>query len=212
MDRLNIAPDPAAPADVSKTAPPSSRSADPADEFFRILRSEWKVVVMVAIIATIASAVMVLLQPKRYRAASIAAVAPIAGTLTPNEAFRGVEVLSTRTLVGTIAALAPPTVRNGSATYRINGAVLPNTNLVRIEAEGADPRGAAEAANQVVADIAGQTRTLFKYYSLNPVTAAHAPSHPSAPRTGRMIASGVVLGIVLGLAAAYVTDRRRRTA
>lgn len=178
----------------------------------RIVARDWKRVALTTIAVTLIAWSIGSLQPPRYRASALAAVAPLGQSLEPNELLRGVEVLERRTVVATIAALAATSVTRTQAAadsdYAIRAVVLPNTNLFRIDVEGADAAQTAMIANRVPNVLSAQTRAMYKYYGVTMVSPAAPPEAPYLPRPSRAIAAGLPLGILLGVLATYIARRR----
>ena len=168
---------------------------------------------LIAAAVTLLAWLVAAVQPKRYRATAIAAVAPVAERLSPSDLLRGVDTLERRVIVASLAALAsaPVTLQQAQAGsgYTINAVVMPNTNLFRIDVEGRDPKRAADIANRTAAVLGAQARAIYKLYSVTLVSAAAPPKDPALPRVGRAVAAGLVLGTLLGCAAAWLLDRRR---
>jgi capsular polysaccharide biosynthesis protein len=168
----------------------------------------WRLIAAAAVITALLAGIVAVLQPKRYRASAIAAVTASGENVTPGDLYRGVEVLEQRTIVATVAALAsiPETERQALAVsgrsrdrYTILAAVLPNTNLVRIDVEGVDAATAARIANRVPAILAAQTRAMYKLYGVATVSAAETPTAKVFPRTSRAIAAGAIIGLLIGI-------------
>src|SRR5205814_2047215 len=88
--------------------------------------------------------------------------------------------------------------------------VLPNTNLLRIDVEGADPVAAARIANRIPAILAAQTRSMYKLYGVTTVSEATTPAAPVSPRIARAAIAGAIIGLVLGAAAAFAKSLRPR--
>jgi uncharacterized protein involved in exopolysaccharide biosynthesis len=172
----------------------------------RIVHTQWRVIALSIVLMTALAAILAVALPLRYRATAIGAVTPLSGSLTPSEAFHGVEALDRRSLVATVAALPSTSLVTGSG-YDISAAVLPNTNLVRIDVDARSAEVAASVANATLAEIASQTRTMFKYYDVAPVKKAVPPATAALPHRARIIAAGWVLGILLGAVLAYVRSR-----
>jgi len=166
---------------------------------------------MTVVAALVLAAILAAALPKRYRATAVGVVAPLANTLTPSEAFHGVEALDRRSVVATVAAL-PSTAWSQHRDYDINTAVLPNTNLVRIDVDANSPEMAASVANTTLNELGAQTTSMFKYYGVTPVTRAVPPSAPASPHRARILGAGLVLGLIVGLflaaAMAYLFDAR----
>lgn len=176
-----------------------------------ILRDARRFVLIVLASGAIAW-LMAAMQPPRYRATALAAVAPLSEELQPNELLRGMEVLERRTVVATIAALASTATTRAQVAagsgYGIVAAVVPNTNLFRVEVEGRNAAQAAAIANRIPAVLSAQTRAMYKYYGVRVVSPAATPADPFVPRPGRAIVAGLIIGLFLGALAAYVAQRR----
>jgi uncharacterized protein involved in exopolysaccharide biosynthesis len=190
-----------------------------ADDLTRAVVRQWRVAALVAAAITLLAWLAAAVQPKRYRATSIGAVTPISENLSPTDILRGVDSLDRRVIVASLAALAaaPVTQRltQAGSDYTIAGAVMPNTNLVRIEVEGTNARRTAEIANRVPSVLGAQARAMYRMYGVTLISEATAPEKPALPRVGRALAAGLVLGVLLGIATAWILDRsdnRRRSA
>jgi capsular polysaccharide biosynthesis protein len=180
-----------------------------------ILRRNWKLLVLPAVVTMLFAWLVAALQPKRYRAGAIAAVTPLRQGLQPSEVLRGVEALDRRTVIATVAALAstPLTLRQayGSNAQKLNvsAAVLPNTNLFRVDVEGTDPAAAAAVANRIPELLSAQTRAMFNVYDVTTVSAAVTPTEPFAPRAGRAAVAGLLIGLFIGAALTYALHALR---
>ena len=175
----------------------------------------WRIVALVAAAMTLLAWLAAGVQPKRYRASSLATINPLTEQLTPSDVIRGIDTLDRRVVVASIAALAsaPQVVNAAGATdgYDVMAVVLPNTSLFRVDVEGADPQTAAAIANRIPTLLGVQARTIYKMYGVMLVSPAAASSQAVAPRIGRAVAAGLVLGVLLGIAVAWLLDRGRRT-
>ena len=174
----------------------------------------WKLLAAAAAAGLIMAWLFSALQPDRYRATLLAAVAPHGDTMTTTDVLRGLEVLEQRTVVATVAALATtpaatqPAVQSDSG-YTIHASVLPNTNLVRIEVEGADASRAAAIANRLPPVLSQHTRAMFKFYSVTPVSSASQPAEPLSSGSVRTILAGLLVGLVIGAAIAIAIEKSR---
>ena len=179
------------------------------------LKRNWKLVILPAIATMLIAWMIAALQPKRYRASSVAAVTPVRQGLEPNELLRSVEALDRRTVVATVSALATtPLTKSkalgGRSGFNISTSVLPNTNLFRVDVEGSDAAAAADVANRVPPLLSAQTRAMFDVYGVTMVSAASPPSQPFAPRVGRAAAAGLAVGLIIGLALVYALHALRK--
>jgi succinoglycan biosynthesis transport protein ExoP len=189
-----------------------------AESFGTTVTRRWKLVLATAAIVTILATILAALQPKHYRASVIAGVTATGDRADAGDLYRGVEVLQQRTIIATVAALAslPETMRQafsgfpGTKAYTIDGVVLPNTNLIRIDVEGTDPVAAARIANRVPSILASQTQAMYKLYGVATVSEATAPTRPVSPRIARVVVVGAILGLLLGMAAAVAKSYMRQ--
>jgi LPS O-antigen subunit length determinant protein (WzzB/FepE family) len=157
--------------------------------------------------ALVIAAVIAMAIPKRYRATAVGVVAPLTNTLTPSEAFHGVEALDRRSVVATVAAL-PSTSWTQHHDYDISAVVLPNTNLVRVDVDASSPEMAASVANTTLNQLATETTSMFKYYGVTPVTRAVPPVAAATPHRARILLAGLLVGLILAVGVAYVLDAR----
>lgn len=205
----------------SETPPPPPPAILPqvssSDDIFRVIFRRWPLVAAAVVATMVLAWFLAAMQPKRYRASAIAVVAPVGEVVDAHELYRGVEVLQQRTIVATIAALASMpfverqalgavrTAQGGG--YKISAAVLPNTNLLRIDVEGGDAKAAAAVANEVPELLGLQTRAMYKLYGVSMVSPAVTPREAVFPRVGRTVVAGFVIGLLLGAGLAFALDK-----
>jgi capsular polysaccharide biosynthesis protein len=191
---------------------PEPARLDTSSRLAGVLSRQWVVILTATAAVMLLAWLFTATQPKQYRATAIAAVTPLTTELTDTDVLRGIEGLDRRVVVATVAALAmtPETLREtGNAGYSVRAAVLPNTNLFRIEVDGRNATEAAEIANQIPTLLAAQTRAMYRLYGVALISAATPPQKAFAPRAGRAAVAGVLLGLVAGIAIAFFVDGRR---
>jgi capsular polysaccharide biosynthesis protein len=183
------------------------------DELTRAVRAHWKLVALIAAAITLVAWLLAALQPKRYRTSSIAAVTPVAETLSTSEMIRGVETLDRRVIIASITALAdaPATVKAAGAKPGDDVAafVMPNTAVFRLEVEGTDPRHIADVANRVPPILGQQSRMMYKIYGVTTISPASVPEKAVLPRVERAVIAGLAFGLLVGVAAAWLISHRR---
>lgn len=184
----------------------------PGGSLSRVARLNWRLIAAITVAVAGLAWIAAAMQPERYRASALAAIAPMGEGLQASEVLRGVEVLERRTVIATIAALAEmPSTRTRAAAaggYDIRAAVLPNTSLFRVDVEGTNATEAAAIANRVPQIVGEQARAMFRYYGVTMVSPAVAPSSAFNPRPGRALLAGLLIGLFLGVLAAYVSAWR----
>jgi hypothetical protein len=203
------------PADARIVPPEGVVRLDrnPAEELMRSAMRHWRIVALIAGAMALLAWLAVGLQPKRYRASSLATIHPLTDQLSPSDVIRGIDTLDRRVVVASVAALAaaPGIVSESGAgnAYEVNAVVLPNTSLFRVEVEGTDPKTAAAIANKVPMLLGIQARTIYKMYGVMLVSPATPSNEAVLPRVGRAVAAGLLFGLLLGVAVAWLIDRRR---
>lgn len=179
--------------------------------FARMIARDSRRFILIVLVAAGLGWIVSYMQAPVYQASALAAISPRAEELEPNELLRGMEVLERRTIVETVAALAAtPTTRAqvSASGYSIQASVVSNTNLFRVTVQGANAARAAAIANLVPQVLSTQTQTIYRYYRVSVVSPATAPSEPFRPRPALAAAAGLLIGIFLGVLAAFVTQRR----
>jgi pimeloyl-ACP methyl ester carboxylesterase len=184
-----------------------------SDAVIRAVARYWELAAVMAIAGTVAAWWYAGRQPERYRASSFAVVAaaPPWAAITPDQAFDGVDNLERRLVVESLAALASTDVIRRRVHAKpgelLAGVLLPDTNLLRIDAEGTDPRRTALLANAAAAALNAESRAMFRMYPVALASPAPIPEKPVS-HVERLVLAGLVLGTMAGAAAAWVVDQR----
>lgn len=192
----------------------------PIDYRNALARGWWMILLCLAAGAGIAG-LLTSRQTPVYRSSGMLVVTPSSETSEAGEIIRSLETLERRTVVATFARVAETReVREAVAAllkldsrrlsgYRVNGSVLPNTNIIRIVAEGRDAELTAEVANAAGEVTAQISRDLYRVYSMRWMARAQTPRSPSFPDPKRNYLVGVVVGLAFGLAGALALERMR---
>ena len=226
--KVETTPAPATTPTATTPPPASASPRTPASGFgitvtgggdaFSSIRRHWQVVLGAAVLGMLLAWIISAMQPRSYRASVLAAVSPLADTLDPSDVLRGVEVLEQRTVIATMAALAMTdgvirqAAQGGAADgVSVNAAVLPNTNLVRVDVDAPDAARATAVASRIPALLGAQARSMYRLYG---VTTVAPPSEADAvtPRSERAIIAGLLIGLIIGALIAYAMDRTRPSA
>ncbi|MFQ5791740.1 MAG: YveK family protein [Acidobacteriota bacterium] len=183
-------------------------------------RQRWVTLLVLAI--TIGSTVFFTIrQTPVYSASTMVAVTPNSRAQGTSEIIRSLDTLDRRTVIATMARI-PPTreAREAAAArlqlspgdlrgYSVRAAVLPNTNIIKIDVEGPEPQRAAELANAIAQITHQESRRMYRIYKMQTLSAAVAGRHPIYPSPQRNYMAGTILGLFLGVGAAFVTDYLR---
>ncbi|MFL6203380.1 MAG: hypothetical protein ACJ76J_29790 [Thermoanaerobaculia bacterium] len=95
----------------------------------------------------------------------------------------------------------------GIRGYQIHASVLPNTNIIKVDVEGPDPRRAADVANAAAAVTRREARSMYRIYTMHPLERAVAVRQPIHPTPARNLLVAGILGLFLGIAAALLAER-----
>ena len=188
------------------------------DRILVLLLRKWLTILMAMLAAVVIGAALGALQPKQYRASSVAAVVTTGSNAHPDELFRGMEVLEQRTIISTVAALVtlPATLEQAweghepAKHYAINATVLPMTNLIRIDVDGGDPSVAAVIANRVPLVLNNQVHLMYGVYGVRTMSQATLPATVIGPRLFRIVIMAAVLGFIIGIGLVIAMDVARR--
>jgi len=191
-------------------------------DYVGTLRRQWILAGAVFGITVLITLIVTALQRRVYESSAQLVVAPAATTTDPADVVRALETLERRTVVATFARMPSSSeARQAVASllrldtktagrFKTHGSVVPNTNIIRIDAEGPDPEVAAAMANAAAELTARQAESLYRVYSLRflvRATPAAAPVHPDRQRNFLV---GVALGVFLAIVAALAAERLRR--
>jgi capsular polysaccharide biosynthesis protein len=192
--------------------------------FLRILARWWWVPALMLGVSVVAGLWWTSRQPHVYRASALLAVIPNSSVQADADVLRSLDVLERRTLLATFAqlpgtremrtAVAKAMDRDPSrlTAYRIGAAVLPNTNIIRINVDGPDPALAARMATAAGELAAVEARSLYRIYTMRPVAAAEASTRPIHPDQRRNSLAAGVVGLFIGTLAVGVIGVRGRGA
>lgn len=185
-----------------------------SDLYVRALRARWWVIVALVIASLAAARVFTARQTPVYRATASSTVIPAAQVKEAGELLRSLETLERRTLVATFAMLAGSRETRQEAVsmlglesgalsgYRVAAAVAPNTNVIRINVEGADAGRASDLANAVAQVTASRSSELYRLYTLRPLDSAIPAESPAYPNGKRNAVVAAIIGLFLGLTGA----------
>ena len=185
-------------------------------------RTNLAAVAVAALVGALLAGVWGAMQPERYEATTVVALAPSDAIVQDADLIDVVGGLDRGTLVETFAGLAASTSVTSTAAaevgideidsgdYDVDAVRAVGSNLVDITVTGPDAELVAELSTVSAQIAAGQFNTLYRVYRVDPVTAATAPTESSRPSLLLLVVGGAA---VAGIAAAIVVvalDSRRR--
>lgn len=189
--------------------------------YWNAIRRGWWIVAGAVAAAVLVAFVAMKMMTPAYRASTLVAVTPSATVTDPADVLKSLETLERRTVIATFARI-PGTPESREAVsmregidaktlraYRVDGSVLPSTNIIRIAVEGPDPGLAAQYANALAGQTAAQARSMYRIYTMKVLESATPGSHPVRPDRGRNYLVAVAAGLLAGLAAAFSVEHLR---
>jgi len=192
--------------------PPGVEGGGVSETFLRLLMRRWWVPAVTLIAGLAAGFWWTSREPRIYRASALLAVVP-SSSIGDAEVLRSLDALERRTVLATFARL--PTTRETRmavaeriqrdplelAKYQLGASVLPNTNIIRIDVDGPDPKVAAHVANAAGEVVSAEARSLYRIYTMRPIAAAEASQRPIHPDPRRNSLATGVLGLFAGAVA-----------
>jgi capsular polysaccharide biosynthesis protein len=169
------------------------------------------------------AAILTARQTPVYRASATMILAPSSLIEATADFLRSLDTLEQRSVIATLAEIpAAPSTLGGAAEqlrrslsslapYRIIGSVMPYTNIIRIDVEGPDPAEAAALANTIAAVTTLEARDLYRIFSLRELARAVPPARAVSPDPWRNYWVGAIIGLFLGVFAAFVLDQFEQT-
>jgi capsular polysaccharide biosynthesis protein len=214
--------EPAASGEMPKPGRPWDSTA-----MARAILHRWWMVAAAAMLGVVIAVILTTMQKPLYRAGTTMVVTPSSQIRDTGDILRSLETLERRSIVATFSRIAATSETRAAAArglgveeqslaaYRIQGSVVPNTNIIRIDVEGPDADMSADVANAAAEVTHSEARSLYRIYAMKTLASATAPSRPVHPDRRRNLLVGFVLGVLAGCAAAVaaplVAPRLRRS-
>lgn len=189
----------------------------------RALRRGWWIVTLASLAALGAAAIVTARQSPVYRSSATLVVVPSPGVEDTTDILRSLETLERRSVIATFARIpSAPATREAVARrlgldpalrgWRIEASVLPNTNIIKIDAEGPEPARAAAVANGAAEVTRAEVGALYRIFTTRSLTEATPSSRPIHPDPWRNYVVGGLLGLFVGVVAALAGERLRPAA
>jgi capsular polysaccharide biosynthesis protein len=194
------------------------------DTYGRTLKRGWWIVLVVLAVSLAAGIVFTKRETRVYRAYTTLAVTPNHEVKKVSEIIDSLDTLDRRSVIATFAKLPPTRETRESAArrlgaesggfrgYAVNASVLPNTNIIKIVVEGPDPEKAADLANAVASVTKRKARSMYRIFKMTRIAKAVPSRRPIHPDPGRNVLVAGIIGLFLGLAAAFLVESFRRSA
>lgn len=190
-------------------------------QFFALLLRGWWIMALAVIVTTASTAFFVSRQTPEYRATTTVELVPQA-VLDQRYVIDVYNLLDKRNISNTIARKAEGSAMAQLVADKIGvdlsvvdkadiaATVLPDSNLIEIQASNASPDLAAAICNAVAEEMLGQTPD--KILQVEALDRATPPSSPIAPQGTRMLMLALFSGLVLGIVFILLNNTLRGTA
>jgi capsular exopolysaccharide synthesis family protein len=193
------------------------------NDFIRVIRKRWQIIVAVMFVALAGAALVTALSPKIYEASTQLFVSTSGGSdssaLLSGSSFTQQRVKSYADVITTPKVLGPviSSLRLDTTAARLGDqvtATVPlDTVLIEVAVTSTNPRVAAQVADAVgrqfiktVADLESVTEGQSSPVKVTVVSAPTVPTTPISPRRTLNLALGGVLGVLLGIGLALLRD------
>jgi len=198
---------------------PAVKSA-PEPSYADALRKRWWVIALAVLASLGAAAVFTARQTPVYRASATVVVAPNTSVEAVADVLRTLETLERRSVIATFARIpSSPQMRaavaervklpEGLRAVRIEGSVLPSTNILTIDVEGESAEQVAAVANAATDAMRDEVRSLYRTFTTRRLSDAVVPSRPIRPDPRRNYVVASLLGLFVGVLAVMAMAPRR---
>ncbi|RME48601.1 MAG: diguanylate cyclase [Caldilineae bacterium] len=187
--------------------------------YLKILQKKWWIVLPVFLAAVTATVVLTFTQMPIYRTSTTLVVAPSPGFEDVRSFASGLNILSTRQeIASTYAEIATSRLMKNAAAevlglsreekkqYTVESKVQAGTNIIVISVEGPDPVIASEMANHIANNLSRYAEDLYETFILRSLDEATVPVFPVRPNKVLNIGLATVLGLVLGVGFAFLSE------
>jgi capsular polysaccharide biosynthesis protein len=186
-----------------------------------IVRRHWIIAAMALIAATVATLMLILPRPLVYETTGTMLVRPIISgsadqTVNATDVLiRGVQIPATYATIARsdlissrAEELLPPGIDRSDLS--VGAEVLTDTNVLKISVRGHDPVVVRSMANAVMTELVRYAGETDEAYTAERLDAPNLPSSPVGPSKRMVIALGVFIGALLGIALALFAEYIRR--
>lgn len=189
-------------------------------QFLVLLLRGWWIVALSVLVTTASTAFFVSRQVPEYRALTTVELVP-QSTLDQRYVVDVYNLLDKRNISNTLARKAEGSSMAQLVADKIGvnlsvvnkadiaATVLPDSNLIEIQASSSNPDLAAAICNAVAEEMLGQTPD--KILQVEALDRATPPSSPIAPQPTRLMTLGLLSGVVLGIIFVLINSMLRGT-
>ncbi len=189
--------------------------------YLRMLQRGWWIIAITALVALNVALISAYLATPIYQASARFVVSPNPELIKAADVLNSLDTLDKRSVVSTYAefmqssrifqetivalGLNPDDLNS----YEISAVVLPDANILELSVEGPDPQLTALLANNVGQRGIDYIKAYYQIYDISLLDPAAAPSEPTSPQPVRDAGLSLVLGAVVGVGLAILSEQIR---
>ncbi len=190
--------------------------------YLRMIKQSWWIILLTILIAVNVALISAYITQPIYQANARFSVSPSANLVgSDQDVLNSLEALDKRSIIQTYAeflnsqSIYEETVKNMGLNpadltkYTRTTVVLPDANILDLTFEGPDATLVATLANNTGQTAINHIQQLYKVYDINPLDPAVVSVVPIKPQPLRDAGVAAVLGLVLGVALAIVSEQIR---
>ena len=187
--------------------------------YIRILMRKWWIVIPAFLITFTSTMAFTFAQAPTYKATATFVMAPTGAQGDVGNFVNYLDVMSRRTEIAStftqvamsnqvrqVVVTALGLSQAQDANINIESKQRAGTNVIEITAEGSDPVLIADYANRLGNATIAYAGKLYEAYELTPLDSAIPPTRPLKPNKPLNLAVGATLGLVLGVALAFLSE------
>jgi diguanylate cyclase (GGDEF)-like protein len=190
--------------------------------YFSVIKRWWWLVAICFIVVTIASFIFSINQPPRYRSSVALVVSPKETIDEISTVRQSLDTLDKPTIINTYSEVIRSRLiydraqdslglpNDERSTVEIFADPVQNTNLINIDAEGTNPLTVYNMANAVTEEGISYIDNLYELFNVKILDQAQMPLEPFSPNVLRDVGLGILLGLMLGVIAAFFFEYLRR--
>ena len=190
--------------------------------YFSVIKRWWWLVAICLIVVAIASFIFSYNQPPQYRSSVKLVVSPKKTIDEISTVRQSLDTLDKPTIINTYSEVIRSRLiydraqdrlglsDNERSTVEIFADPVQKTNLINIDAEGTNPLIVYNMANAVTEEGVSYIDDLYELYDVKILDPAKMPSEPFSPNVLRDVGLGILLGLMLGVIAAFLSEYLRR--
>ena len=189
--------------------------------YLRMLQRGWWIIAITALAALNVALVAAYVATPIYQASARFVVSPNPELIKAADVLNSLATLDKRSIVSTYAEflqsarIFQETVAglglnpDDLSDYSVLAVVLPDANILELSVEGPDPQLTALLANNVGQRGIDYIKTYYQVYDITMLDPATPPTEPISPQPVRDAGLSLVLGAVLGIALAILSEQIR---